>query len=625
MSTAPDIFISYAHPDRETARLFADGFAAEGFEVWWDNSLQAGEIFDERIESALRAAKAVVVLWSPHSVASRWVRAEATLADRNKTLVPAMIAPCDRPIVFELTHTAGLGHWRGEANDREWQTFLANIRRMVGEAAAPAPRSAGAAAPLPRLDQVSVVVLPFANMSSDPEQEYFADGISEDIITDLSKVSALAVISRNSSFTFKGKAVDVPDVARQLNVTHVLEGSVRKSGNRVRVTAQLIDGSTNDHVWADRYDRDLDDIFALQDELAKAIVDALKIKLLPKERKAIESRGTTNIEAYDLYLRAAAANHQFQPGGQGIAHARAALALDPDFFDAWEALGFLYFQKSVMAPETAAESIANGKQAFERAIAIAPNAARAKSITAFQMIMIDKDWLAADAAIEGMEIASRPATYPVHLQELGRIGEAVDAYGEMLRSDPLAVLFTFMFALDCAGRFEKADAESDRMRKLGAVPHLIEYFTALRCMARGDDHAKIVTQFERYLGMADVYLPVHRELLAQIDNPAQALDLLHQAFGEDFYQDAPHMTGIAQMAGYFGDHELVLKCLHEAFVKHRGPNMVVVWHPLMAGARKLEGFKQFARDVGLSDYWRKSGHWGDFARPLGDDDFEVIG
>lgn len=622
--SGPDIFISYAHNDAGTARLFADALAAEGFNVWWDNDLRSGEVFDEKIEAALRAAKAVVVLWSPHSVISRWVRAEATLADRNKTLVPVTIAPCERPIVFELFQTADLSHWKGANADSAWQAFVGEVRAFLGRA--PEGLSGLAAQhPLPRLDQLSVVVLPFANMSGDPEQEYFADGISEDIITDLSKVSSLTVISRNSAFTFKGKHVDLPDVARQLNVTHVVEGSVRKAGNRVRVTAQLIDGSSNGHIWADRYDRDLDDIFALQDELAKAIVDALKIKLLPQEKKAIESRGTSNIEAYDLYLRAAAANHQFQPGGQGIAYARAALALDPDFFDAWEALGFLYFQRSVMAPETAAESIANGKQAFERAIATAPNSLRAKSITVFKMVMIDKDWLATDAAVESIEIASRPATYPVHLQELGRVGEAVEAYSEMLRSDPLAVLFTFMFALDCAGRFEKADAESDRMRRLGAVPHLVEYFAALRCMARGDDHAKIVTQFERYLGMADVYLPIHRELLASIDNPAHAIGLLHQVFGEDFYQDAPHMTGIAQMAGYFGDHELALKCLNEAFVKHRGPNMVVVWHPLLAGARKLEGFKQFAREVGLYEYWRASGHWGDFARPLGDDDFEVFG
>src|SRR5205823_3596714 len=148
----------------------------------------------------------------------------------------------------------------------------------------------------------SICVLPFANMSGDTEKEYFSDGISEDIITDLSQVSALHVVSRNTAFTFKGKPVDVRHVASQLNVTHVLEGSVRKAGGRVRITAQLIDGSNDGHVWAERYDRDLNDIFAIQDEISRAIVAALKVKLLPEEKKAIERRGTENVEAYNLYL-----------------------------------------------------------------------------------------------------------------------------------------------------------------------------------------------------------------------------------------------------------------------------------------------------------------------------------
>jgi adenylate cyclase len=151
---------------------------------------------------------------------------------------------------------------------------------------------------------VAICVLPFANMSGDPEQEYFSDGITEDIITDLSKVSALAVTSRNSAFIFNGKHVDVPKVARELKVNYVLEGSVRKAGGRVRITAQLVDGSSNNHVWAERYDRDLNDIFAVQDEISESIVMALKLRLLPGERKAIQQRSTENIEAYNLYLMA---------------------------------------------------------------------------------------------------------------------------------------------------------------------------------------------------------------------------------------------------------------------------------------------------------------------------------
>src|SRR6476661_336929 len=155
----------------------------------------------------------------------------------------------------------------------------------------------------PAEEKPSIAVLPFNNMSGDPEQEYFSDGITEDIITDLSKVSALFVVARNTAFTYKGKHVDVQEVAKRLGVNFILEGSVRKAGARVRVTGQLINGKDSGHVWADRYDRDLTDIFAIQDEITHAIVEQLKVKLLPQEKKSISQAPTDNVEAYTYYLR----------------------------------------------------------------------------------------------------------------------------------------------------------------------------------------------------------------------------------------------------------------------------------------------------------------------------------
>src|SRR6266568_6401916 len=153
------------------------------------------------------------------------------------------------------------------------------------------------------VERPSIAVLPFVNMSGDPEQEYFSDGITEDIITDLSKVSGLFVVARNTAFTYKGKHVDVQEVAQRLGVNFILEGSVRKAGARVRVTGQLINGKDSGHVWADRYDRDLTDIFAIQDEITHAIVEQLKVKLLPQEKKNIAQAPTDNVEAYTYYLR----------------------------------------------------------------------------------------------------------------------------------------------------------------------------------------------------------------------------------------------------------------------------------------------------------------------------------
>ena len=164
-------------------------------------------------------------------------------------------------------------------------------------------QTATAGTPRLRSDKPSVAILPFANMSNDPEQEFFSDGITEDIITDLSNVSGLFVLGRNTVFTYKGRAVNLEHIAKELGVAYVVEGSVRKAGQKVRVNAQLIEGATGGHLWAARYDRDLTDIFAIQDEITRTIVDQLKVKLLPEEKKAIEQSPTENVDAYTFYLK----------------------------------------------------------------------------------------------------------------------------------------------------------------------------------------------------------------------------------------------------------------------------------------------------------------------------------
>ena len=152
-------------------------------------------------------------------------------------------------------------------------------------------------------ERPSIAVLPFVNMSGDAEQEYFSDGITEDLITDLSKVSGLFVAARNTSFIYKNKPAKAQEIARELGVAHILEGSVRKAGDRVRVTGQLVAAHDGGHVWAERFDRDLTDIFAIQDEITHAIVEQLKVKLLPQEKRSIERAPTDNVEAYTYYLR----------------------------------------------------------------------------------------------------------------------------------------------------------------------------------------------------------------------------------------------------------------------------------------------------------------------------------
>jgi len=199
--------------------------------------------------------------------------------------------------------------------------------------------------PLP--DKPSIAVLPFENLSGDPEQEYFSDGITEDIITDLSKISGLFVIARHSVFTYKGKAIKIAKVGQELGVRHVLEGSVRKANGRVRITAQLVDTTTEGHLWAERYDRDLKDIFALQDEVTQKIVGALAVKLTEDEQERLMHKYTDNMEAYDLYLQGVEYRNRFTKGANVQARQmfERAIDLDPEFALAYAVLGFTHFHE----------------------------------------------------------------------------------------------------------------------------------------------------------------------------------------------------------------------------------------------------------------------------------------
>ena len=196
-------------------------------------------------------------------------------------------------------------------------------------------------------DKPSIAVLPFDNMSKDPEQEYFSDGITEDLITDLSKISGLFVIARNSVFTYKGKAVKVDQVSRELGVRYVLEGSVRKAGDRMRITAQMVDATTGYHLWAERYDREVQDIFDLQDEVTQKIVAALEVKLAGDEQKRLVHKETENLEAYDYYLRGLEHSNRMtkEDNGQAREMFEKSIGLDPQFALAYAGLGWTYFHE----------------------------------------------------------------------------------------------------------------------------------------------------------------------------------------------------------------------------------------------------------------------------------------
>jgi TolB-like protein/Flp pilus assembly protein TadD len=283
MSASPDIFLSYNREDSAVAKLYAEAFGREGFDVWWDQTLRSGETYDEVTEAALRGAKAVVVLWSPRSVASHWVRAEATIAHRAKSLVPAKIEPCDKPVMFELTQTAELSHWRGEADDQTWRAFLGDVRRMVGAEREPSnvqATSSGKAAPPPEEGiRPSIAILPFASRSRIEEDEYFAEVLVEDLTAALSIHPMLRVVASSATANYRSGARDLRRIGHELAVTYVLEGNVRRAGKDLRTTTQLVEAESGDILWTQKFDRPLTDLSAVQEELVADVAAHLGVQI----------------------------------------------------------------------------------------------------------------------------------------------------------------------------------------------------------------------------------------------------------------------------------------------------------------------------------------------------------
>ena len=428
-----DVFISYARADKARVAPLVAAIGARGWSVWWDPEIAPGQEFDDRIEMEINAAKAVLVVWTPTSVVSRWVRGEAREAADRGILVPVRFDGARLPMDVRAIHTTDLDGWNEEAASAPAQEFLQALGAMIARAPTKAASETGGSTPsagktAPRF---TMCVLPFANMSGDPEQEYFSDGITEDIITDLSKVSSLAIVSRNSAFMYKGQHVDIPKVVQELKVTHVLEGSVRKAGGRVRISAQLIDGETNNHIWAERYDRDSSDIFALQDEISEAIVKALRLRLLPEEKKAIERRGTDNADAHNLYLMA---RQTYVTGQEADARAAEAIIrlsarsaeIDPNYAQAWAlmAIGHTKLREAKGGRSN------DGMAAAERALDLDSKLAEAHAIKA-KILLLDGD---ADAAAAEVAIALEldPESYEVN-RSAGRLSYQLRHYEDAVR------------------------------------------------------------------------------------------------------------------------------------------------------------------------------------------------
>ena len=393
----------------------------------------------------------------------------------------------------------------------------------------------------------AIAVLPFVNISGDPEQEYFADGLSEDIITDLSRVSSLFVVARHTVFSFKGRAVQVQDIARQLGVCYVLEGSVRKAEGRVRITAQLVDGNSGGHIWAERYESVREDIFRLQDEISQSIVSALRVKLLPEELATIVKRPTSNAEAYRYYLMGRAYFMQSGWGKRALDVARQkfakAVAIDPGYARAYAGLAncdsYLLAMGDPVVPFE--EIIANS----ERALALEP------------------------------ELADAHAAKGLALYTAGRHAEADTVLNEAVRLGPHSFEAHFFMARNCRaqGRFAEAaemferaaDLQPDDFRSLGLAVN------AYRSLGQRE---KMLSVARRCLERVEAEIAVHPDNAGALALGAVALTELGDRRRAEAWADEAQEIGPADAITSYnlacaqaglGRHGLALARLQQIF------------------------------------------------------------
>jgi TolB-like protein/tetratricopeptide (TPR) repeat protein len=674
-----DVFVSYTRDDRNIARQFATELEREGFSVWWDQAIHAGEAFDRTTEHALANARAVVVLWSKRSVESDWVRAEATEAKATGRLVPVMIEPCKRPVIFELIHTADLAGWSGDATDTRWRIFIDGLRRTTGqtrEVPRPEPQGPVAATagrrgvrpgvalgiaagllavawlaywtqfprsgnltPTAATDSppavpvtqtgVTLAVLPFANLSADPAQEYFSDGLTEEILNQLARIPALRLTGRTSSFSFKGKNEDLRQIGAKLGVANLLEGSVRKDGDRLRVTAQLIRAGDGTQQWSKSYDRSLSGLFAVQDEIAKDVAQALSVKLDVGTLNRAQG-GTTNVEAYDGYLQwrqfALSERRDPEETRRMVQQLREAVALDPEFVLAWDGLAEALTRLAArVQPAEAGQLMTEAEAARARVAALAPDSWIVQRERAYALFAEGKHAEGIAVAKAMMESSPRSweHTFPYTnlIFAVGRLEETFRISDELQAMEPLAMFMSRdqQWIHTSLRRYEDAEAEYQHSRALAGSRWGPEYVRLLRLLSRADtDPQTLHDQFRRARDSYEGKLPPYfLELEPVLGNRPRMLEILRREFAA---RPRPEMM---RLADALGDAELALAVLRAFWNERSGYNKYeYLWTSPYSALRTLPGFKAHMIETGLADYWRQTGEWGDVCRPVGDDDFE---
>jgi TolB-like protein/Tfp pilus assembly protein PilF len=661
------VFLSYASEDAGAAKRICDALRVAAIEVWFDQSeLRGGDAWDQKIRQQIRDCALFVPIISAHTQArpEGYFRLEWKLAvDRSHLmaaekafLVPVVVDATTEPEALVPAQFREV-QWTRFQDDQVQAAFVDRIatllsqrvaahvgspERGVGRARPRRPpivlialsvaavvalviataigggwlshklvpkaeestASASVATTPAAIPEKSVAVLPFADMSEKKDQEYFADGMAEEVINLLAKVPDLRIQARTSSFYFKGKATKIPDIARDLGVAHVLEGSVRRSGNHLRVTAQLIRADNGYHLWSETYDRDVHDVFKVQDDLANAVVQALQITLMggPLTR---QKGGTENLEAYQLYLRG---------GGDTLLDSTASLEaaqsnleravkLDPDFALGWARLSFITCMLAVNRALPTTMGFERSRELAQHALRLSPHLTKAHFVLGYIHRTYDWDWAAAQE--EASRALTSDPTDPEALRIAGMIAATLghwdDAEGRLraaLVRDPLDTYGHWNLAttLYRAGRFADADATYRRLIELAPTFAWAHAYLARTLLVEGkrDEALSMAQQEVEEADRADV-LPMVFQALGRRAEADEALKALITKFADtDAYS-------VAMNYAYQDDHERAFQWLDRAYKQKEIKFVEIVGEHMFKNLADDPRYKALLRKLNLPE------------------------
>ncbi len=482
------------------------------------------------------------------------------------------------------------------------------------------------AAPTATAPEKSIAVLPFTDLSELGDQEYFSDGLSDDLIDQLSMVPDLKVAGRESSFYYKDKNEVLSTVGASLGVAHILQGSVRKSGNQLRVSAQLVSADDGFNLWSRTFDRELADIFSIQAEIAEAVTTALSVTLGAGE---FDRPGTTrNIDAYDAAIQALALHEQFTPASVylAISSAEKAVQLDPAYGRGWVLLGLIYDESQmILGKDEAADFPALAMNAFDKARSVAPDMPELLLVAAAQMTL-DRRYQEAEATYLqfferfGTSSARANLEYAALLSTTGRIAESLPYFERARNLEPFASRYTYQLALHLmyTNRLDDMRVQVEHGLTLGNGEWLFHSLAWQAALHEGD--------LKRAAALIREFYAAEHDVTEATVSEAFMLDLAGILESNDFDAsteaileliDSPsvspyELTYIARVIALLGQPQVALDYWSGAEL---GPG---IWDTYYSEMRKLPEFKSFVQERGLEAYWRASGNWADSCKPDAD-------